>query len=65
MIKIRSQRQNRKGQSALEYLLLTAAVAALVFAGMHMWTNDARDGTQEYFEQIATGVMGSPPGPLH
>ena len=53
--------QFRKGQTAVEYLLLLAIMGLILLAAMsggHIGT--AREGAETFFEQAAPQILGDP-----
>lgn len=51
---------NRRGQSALEYLLLLGVVVALVLVALRTNTIRAYDASQIFFNKTSSQIMGSP-----
>ena len=50
-----------KGQTAIEYLLLFAIAAIVVFIGFHTILPRIRGTSNEFFDEAATGIMGEAP----
>ncbi len=59
-------RLNRsRGQTALEYLLLLAVVAAVVFAGFKTFVPQTRQATEGYYNQVSRVLQGETPQPVN
>ncbi len=54
-----------RGQTALEYLLLLAVVAAVVFAGFKTFVPQTRQATEGYYNQVSRVLQGETPQPVN
>ncbi len=52
-----------QGQTALEYMLLTAIVAAIVLVGFQVYTPRSRTASESYYNNLANAIMGEAPPP--
>ena len=57
-----SRHNRKKAQSAVEYLLLLAVVAVIVFVGFKTTIlPQTQQVSSGYFNKVANGIMGEPP----
>lgn len=52
---------NDKGQSAIEYMMLLAAVVAIVLAGFKDYLPRFYEASNVYFNRVGVGIYGDPP----
>ncbi len=52
---------SRKSQTAVEYLLLLAAMVVIVLIGMQVFLPRAHDSSELYFNRVSLGIVGNPP----
>ncbi len=48
------------GQVAVEYMLLLMAVVTIVLIGFKTYLPQSRTATNQYFNRLAEGIMGTP-----
>lgn len=51
---------NKKAQTAVEYMLLLAAVVSIVLIGFKSYLPSFQLTSNYYFNQVGTGVLGMP-----
>jgi len=54
-------KKNKKAQSAIEYLMLLAAVVAIVLIGFKTYLPRILVTGNIYFNRVGVGIMGEPP----
>ena len=54
-------KNSRKGQQALEYILLLAIVVAVVLFGFKKYLPQTRNSSELYYNKVAVGILGEPP----
>jgi len=52
---------DKKAQTAIEYMLLLAAVVAIVLVGFKNYLPSLQTTSDYYFNQVGIGVLGEPP----
>ena len=55
------RKQETKAQTAIEYTLIFAVVAIIVFIGFRSLLPRANTGAKLFFNKAAIGIMGEPP----
>ncbi len=58
---LRKSLANRKAQTALEYLLILALVAAIVFVGFKTLLPNTQASANAFFNAVSRGIVGEPP----
>ena len=53
--------KEEKAQTAIEYMLLLAAVVAIVLVGFNRYLPRFHETSNIYFNRVAAGVYGKPP----
>jgi len=51
---------NTKAQTAVEYMLLLAAVVSIVLIGFKNYLPSFQETSNYYFDQVGIGVLGEP-----
>ena len=51
-------KMNKKGQTAVEYMLLLAAVVSIVLVGFKTYLPSFQQTSNYYFDQVGIGVLG-------
>jgi len=52
--------KEKKAQTAVEYMLLLAAVVAIVLVGFKVYLPSINESTNVYFNRAAVGIYGEP-----
>ena len=52
---------NNKAQTAVEYMLLLAAVVSVVLIGFKQFLPKTTDSNERFFNKATTAIMGDPP----
>ena len=60
MFRLKS-RNVRKGQTAIEYLLLLGIVVAVVLVGFRTFVPRTYSISEKYFNVVSCSIMGTPP----
>jgi Flp pilus assembly pilin Flp len=55
----------KRGQSAIEYMVLLAVVAAVVLIGLRTWLGTINETSGNYFNEVSEGIMDAPPPDLN
>lgn len=58
---MRIDSMDNRGQTAVEYMLLLAAVVAIVLVGFRTYLPSFQETSNYYFNQVGIGVLGEPP----
>jgi hypothetical protein len=53
--------RKKSAQTAVEYMLLLAAVVAIVLIGFKYYLPEFTQTSNMYFNRVAEGIMGEPP----
>ena len=61
MIKKVKDLKTKVAQVTIEYLLLLAAVVAIVIIAFGTHLNDSQVSSELYFNNVSVGIMGEPP----
>lgn len=55
----------KRGQTAIEYMVLLAVVAGIVLVGLNSWLGTINETSGNYFNEVSEGIMDAPPPELN
>ncbi len=55
------QIENKKGQTAIEYMLLLAVVVAIVITAVPWFFPVTQNAASVYYNRVGLGIVGEPP----